>query len=149
MLAMCRYHQAMRSVEGLRKRHTSRPAMERPTRPKTMATVESVWNCGVGLTMPRARRDALAAKVITAATQSSARGRWPRSGALAEEDAIAGERRVEAEDRDQLQEEDGAPVADYERGGGNHRHRPEIYLAPPPVSRSALGRQESDRRDHE
>src|SRR4029450_10338957 len=82
MLAMCLYHHAILSVGGLRKRHTSRPERERPTSPNTIATVESSRKRGVGLVIPRTSRAALAARVIPAAVQSRAWGRWPRSGRL-------------------------------------------------------------------
>jgi len=82
MLAMCLYHHARLSAGGRTNRRTSKPAMESPTKPKTMATVESSWNLGVGLAMPSITRVALAASVIPAAAQSSTAGRWPRSGRL-------------------------------------------------------------------
>jgi len=48
---------------------------------KTMAIVESCWNLGVGLTMPRVTSNALAASVSPAAAQSSALARSPDRGA--------------------------------------------------------------------
>src|SRR5262249_19222835 len=70
-------------------------------------------------------------------------------GALAEENAVARQRGVETEDGDQLQEQDGAPVADHECARRHHGHGPEVHLAPAAVGRPARGGQERQWRDHE
>src|SRR5712692_3686639 len=82
MLVMWWYHQALRSVGGLTKAQTSRPAKKSPIVPRTTATILSWRHVGEGWRMPITIRAELAASVSTAAVQSKAAARWPSSGRL-------------------------------------------------------------------
>ncbi len=111
--------------------------MASPTKPKAMATVESCHQ-------RRARRER-----DPGGGPVERRRALAEIGALAIEHAVAGERRIEAEHSRQDEEQDRPPEADDDGGRRNHRHGPEVDLAPSPVSRAALERHERDRRDHE
>src|SRR5439155_16878924 len=65
-------------------------------------------------------------------------GSLPPVGALAPEYPIARERQVEAEDGQERQKDLRPPQRENDGGRRDHRHRPEVGLAPAPVRSAAL-----------
>src|SRR5262249_37002217 len=141
-------HHAFLSAGGLTNFTMSSPERTMPSMPKTTGTMPSRCQLAPGRTSPSTTSAALTANVTRAAAQSRARV-LPLARSLASQHAIARERHVEAEDREQREEDLRTPEREHDRGRRDHGHRPEVDSAPAAMSPSAFHREHRERRQAE